>query len=323
MKTDQRRPDRVQNFIIAILFALFVSLVPQMNRLAGAWKLPVLVLFLRYLFAFSGNICLQKAGVLHCSLKGKKKKPLLLLNAVFYVLAYALQAVGLIYAPSWLGAVMFATVPVWAEILAFIVLKEQPGFTETILVCISVAALVFMLTAGNGAGTGGITPAGFILLLLSAVSEACSNILIRYLHSEYSPAEISFSSCGLALSFVTVLLILTCIRDPGTVLRIQEAIRYPAFLLTSLYLGLFGTLGAGFLKAMLLARTSTLKASVWGNAASALSILFGVLLLKETLHSYQIVCCIVIAGSVLGIQAKKAKTTPAQGPHVRVFRSGL
>ena len=298
--------NRFFNFFIALLFALSVSLVPQMNKLASVFQLPLLVLFLRYFLAFFGILCLQAVGILKCSWKGKKKRPILLLNAAAYALSYGMQIVGVMYAPSWLGAVMFATVPIWAEILAFLLLKEHAALTQTLLVCASVAALIFMLFMQHNGNAGGITVKGFLLLVLSAIFEACSNTLIRYLRTEYTPAEISFASCGLALLLVTFVLAGSFIQTPQALSQIPETLFRPDFLLPVLYLGLFGTLLAGILKAAMLARMSALKASAWLNVASALSILFGVLLLKETLQAYQVICCIIIAGGVLGIQASKA-----------------
>ena len=84
-----------------------------------------------------------------------------------------------------------------------------------------------------------------------------------------------------------------------------QASSQPGFLLPSVYLGVGGTLGAGIFKGIILQRMSALKASAWSNVASALAIVFGVVLLRETLHGYQIICTVVIIGSVLGIQSMK------------------
>ena len=198
------KPTVVQTYLCAVIFALLVSLVSQTNKLASVYRLPFLVLFFRYLFSFSGNFLMQRLGVLHCSYRGKGQRLLLLVNAIVYTSAHALQIWGLLFAPSILFAILFATVPVWVQILAFFILKERPGLPATLLVLVSLAALVIMILLGQNEKMGAISPLGFALLLMSCILEAGNNTLVRFLRKEYSPVEISFSASGIAFTLCLV-----------------------------------------------------------------------------------------------------------------------
>ena len=296
----------------AALFALVVSFASLMNKLVSVYHLPFLVLFFRYLFSFSGSFALQKVGFLHYSYAGKGRRGLLFVNALVYAASHALQIIGLVYAPSILNAILFATVPVWAEILAFFVLKEKASLRQSVLVLISMGCLIAMLVLGQSQAVGAIHPLGFFLLLGSCIMEAVNNILIRFLKADYSPTEISFAASGIALVVCSCILALQCLGTGLSAAQLFAPAKDLSFLLPVLYLGLGCTLASGILKGVALQNMSALKASAWSNVASALSILFGVLLLKETFHSYQIFCSIGIVGSVLGIQAEKQQKTNLQ-----------
>ena len=295
-----------QTTLYAILFALSISILSQMNKIASTWQLPFLVFFFRYMFAFGGNFVSQRLGLFQCTYAGKTRKPLLTLNAIIYTSSHALQVIGLAYAPSLLFAILFATVPIWTEIIAFFILKEYPGLKATVLVIISLAALIIMLILNQHEKMGAVNPLGFIILLISCILEAFNNTLIRFLRDQYTSMEINFYATGTGFFLCTLLLVGSCIMTPGLAGKMIATIPHASFLLPSIYLGLIGTFIAGILKGILLQRMNALTASAWSNVSSALSIIFGVVFLHETLHGYQIVCTIVIIASVLGIQAVKA-----------------
>ena len=297
--------DKLPTQLCAVIFALLVSVVSLANKLASVYQLPFLVLFYRYLFAFLGNVIFRKVHLFSYSFHGKGRRSLLVINAFVYVTSQGLQIFGLMYAPSILFAIMFATVPIWAEILSFFILKERTGLKATLLVLVSLAALITMLLLGQKEKAGAVSLLGFILLLLSSIGEAFNNILIRFLRKEYTPMEINYCATGIALVICTLFLVFSCIRSEGMFSEMLQASSQPGFLLPSVYLGVGGTLGAGIFKGIILQRMSALKASAWSNVASALAIVFGVVLLRETLHGYQIICTVVIIGSVLGIQSMK------------------
>ncbi len=75
------------------------------------------------------------------------------------------------------------------------------------------------------------------------------------------------------------------------------------FILSITYLGSACVVLSVFLMSYMLRHLEALKASLFGNLSTAISIVAGVLLLSEPLLSYHIICTILIVIGVIGVSA--------------------
>ncbi len=80
---------------------------------------------------------------------------------------------------------MQATAPVLTLIAARIILKEQVRNLQKLFMAISVSGVVF-INVMNGFNIGNYSYLGFLFILMSAVSFAIYNVLIKKISKNYS-----------------------------------------------------------------------------------------------------------------------------------------
>jgi drug/metabolite transporter (DMT)-like permease len=72
------------------------------------------------------------------------------------------------------------------------------------------------------------------------------------------------------------------------------------FVLATAFLGVLSTMVSSLLAAYMLANMEAVKATIFGNLSTAISIIAGVVFLREPLYIYQIICTVLIVIGVVG-----------------------
>lgn len=255
------------------------------------------ILVHRYNFALLALLLLMAFGIVKINLKGRSKKNLML-TAGCYIGFMALQVVGLCFSTSIEASVIFAAIPILVQIIASIFLGEKATVKQNIFVCLSVAALILMLVLGSTSIT--FHPAGVILLLLSSVSMAVSNVFMRYVREEYRPVEISAAIITGGFAVFNFAFLVYGMAT-GNLHTYFEPFQYPEFIAAAAYLGIGCILLSAQLMSWLLSKIKAVKASVLGNVSTAISILAGSLILGEALMPYHIFCTVLMMVGVVGL----------------------
>lgn len=294
-------------YFCAVSFAVIVGLVSLANKICVVYGMPILIVAVRYVLAAGGNFTGQKLGLLHVDLKGKGKRGLLVLSAICYVGSYLLEVIGLMYAPSIVSGILLATMPIWSEIIAAVVLKERTTLAQNFFLLLSACSVITMFLFSSFDSLRGVSVKGFVMLLIGCIFEAVNNVIIRFLKEEYTPIEISFVSCSISAGItVAILLVQLAIHavHPATILL---AFSDWKFIVAILFLGFLGTFMAGVLRGHMLHHMSAIRATVWYNVCTPVTVIAGVLFLKEPFHLYQFFCTVGILIGVLGTQICKEK----------------
>lgn len=261
------------------------------------------ILVHRYNFALLAILVLLLFRIVKIDLRGRSKKNLLL-TAGFYIGFMAFQVVGMYYATSIEASILFAIIPILAQIIAAVFLGEKATLVQNLFVCLSVAALISMLIMGSTRIS--FHMGGTILLLLSSLCMAISNVFMRYVRAEYKPIEISaaiiIGGCAVFnLAFFAQGMV------NGTIGTYFEPFRHMEFVIAAAYLGIGCILLSAQMMSYLLSKLEAVKATIFGNVSTAISIIAGALILGEPLLPYHIVCAaLIIAGVIgLGLSGKK------------------
>lgn len=294
-------------YLCAVGFALIVGLISFVSKVVAPFAVPFLLVALRFLVSIVCNYGGQKIGVFHCSFKGKPYKGLLVVSGLVYAGSYLTQILGLMYSPSILCGVMIATTPIWCDILAVLILREKPTLMQALLILTSACALIFMLVMGNTSAVTGFTLKGTLLLITMTLLEAVNNIIVRFLKTTYNAREINYASgiAAFAASGVFVVFSLATGLMQGT--AVLAALTSPVFLIGTFFLAFFGTFACGLLRGEMLLHMDTVKATIWYNVSTPISVAAGVLFLHETFRFYQLICTVLIVGCVLIMQLTKSK----------------
>jgi drug/metabolite transporter (DMT)-like permease len=281
----------------AALFSMIVGFSFVGIKACLSVATPLETLAYRFNFAFLATLVLLLSGLVKVDLKGKPKGKLAL-TAGFYLCFMALQAIGLLFSTSVESGVIFAIIPIFAKLIAGIFLNESTSWKQNIFVCMSVAAVVTMFVLG--AADVAVNLTGLTILLLSSVSMACSNVMMRYVRGICKPFEIAlFVIAGGCLAFNLAAMAVG--MKTGTLAHYLEPATHAGFLAASAYLGVPSTLVSILLMSYMLAHMSAVKATVFGNLSTAISIVAGVVMLREPLQLYHIICTALIIAGVVGL----------------------
>lgn len=291
------KKSNVKVYGVAILFSVLVGFSFLGVKTCVPLASGLQILTHRYNFAFLAILILLAFRIVRIDLRGRSKKNLFL-TAGFYIAFMALQVAGLYDATSIEASILFAIIPILVQIIASVFLGEKATLVQNLFVCLSVAALIIMLVMG--AASISFHLGGTILLLLSSVCMAISNVFMRYVRAEYKPIEISAAIIiGGCAVFNIIYLAQGAIT--GTIGDYFEPLRHVEFTIAAAYLGIGCILLSAQIMSYLLSKLAAAKATIFGNVSTAISIIAGVLVLGEPLMPYHIICTALIIVGVVGL----------------------
>ncbi len=258
---------------------------------------PLETLTYRFNFAFLASLILVLFGLIKINVLGKPKINLIL-TAGFYLGFMVLQTIGLVFSTSIESGIIFAIIPILAKVIAGLFLKESTNWKQNIFVCMSVAAVITMFILGASDITVNVT--GLIILLVSSLSMAVSNVMMRYVRGVYRPFEITFFITGGGCILFNLATIIIGMKN-GNPVNYFEPLTHLDFIFAAAYLGIPSTLISAMIMAYMLSNMEAVKATIFGNLSTAISIVAGVVLLGEPLQFYHIICTTLIIAGVIGL----------------------
>lgn len=295
--------DRLKGYGAALFFSILVGFSFLGIKTCVPLADSLQILTHRYNFALLGLIFILVFKIAKINLRGKPKRDLLL-TAGFYVGFMVLQVIGLSFATSIEGSIIFAIIPIIVKIIASLFLGENSTIMQNIFVCLTVAALIIMIIMGSTEMTFNLM--GTTILLLSSIAMAISNVFMRYVRDQYKPIEIS--AAIIAGGFIVFnIAAITRGLATGTLDSYFAPFKYPAFIIATLYLGVGCILLSAQLMSYSLSKMEAVKATIFGNLSTAISIIAGVIILGEPLFPYHIICTILIVIGVIGLSLSGMK----------------
>jgi drug/metabolite transporter (DMT)-like permease len=281
----------------AVSFSLIVGFSFLSFKTGVCIASPLETLTYRFNFAALAAIIPLALGYAKIRLAGRNKKKLFL-TAGFYLGFMVLQAIGLIFATSIESGIIFAIIPILAKIIAHFVLGETGNWKQNVFVGITVTAVIAMIVL-SAQDFEGVSFEGLLILFLSSLSMAVSNVFMRYVRGEYSPYTITFAiAVGGCILFNMATLVIGL--SNGTIGDYFFLISNTEFILATAFLGIFSTLMTSLLMAYMLANMEAVRATIFGNLSTAISMAVGLLVLHEPLYLYQIICTLLIIAGVIG-----------------------
>lgn len=286
-------------YLAAVIFSIAVgfSFLGVKTCIPIASTLQILVW--RYNWAAIVMGILIILGIAKLDLKGKPKKNLVL-TAGFYIGFMVLQTIGLIFSTSVESGIIFAIIPILSRIIAGIFLDEKSTWIQNISVMISISALILMIILGASEVETSLL--GIIILLLSSLSMAISNVFMRYVRAIYRPVEITTYIC-----FMGVVIFNLAFLASGEGATYFEPLVHTEFIVATFYLGTACIVLSAQLMAFMLRHMPAINATIFGNLSTAISIVAGVVFLQESLKYYHIICSILIIIGVIGVSLPKFK----------------
>ncbi len=284
-------------YTASIVFTLLVGFSFLFSKLAVGVATPLELITFRFDFAVLGIMAAMAMGAVRVGFKGKSIRKVMPV-AVFYGGFIVLQAIGINYSTSVEGGIIFAIIPIITMIIAAFLLKEKTSALQKIFVFMSVAGVILMIVSSTG-NVGGLNLKGLIILFLSSLSMAFCNVFMRQIRRDFTPTEISFVIVVFCCLLVNGYVIGIGLQN-GTLFQYFEPMLDWKFAVSVIYLGITCTFLTSLLISYMLAHMEAVKATLFGNLSTAISILAGVLIFKEPLTGYHLICTVLIIAGVMG-----------------------
>ena len=285
-------------YTVAVLAALTTGLSFLFVKISLGYASPLQALFYRFSIAFLFVLILMAVGAVKVDLKNKKLLPVLAPALLYSAGFFGFQFFGMLYASSVEAGIIMAAQPAITMVVAELTIKEKPTKIQRFFVLVAILAAAFISAYGSG-GVESVDLRGVILIALSAISMAANVVFIRWIRSDYSPAELSFLSCGVGFLIYTVVILVWGVVS-GNLGETFGLVQEPAFLGAMLYLGIGCTSLTTLMNSYVVKHLEAVKASVTSCIGTVVTLMAGVLILKESLSLMQVLCAVLILLAVVG-----------------------
>lgn len=285
-------------YIAAMIYALITGLSFLFTKIALSVSQPLDILAFRFTAAFVAILLAWALKLVKVDFDREKVKRILPLALLYPLLFFAFQTFGLQYATSSEAGILLAAAPVFTLILARIFLGEKPSLLQTLSLVVSVIGVIY-ITVKKGSSIDLKNMKGIIFLILSALSFAGYSVMARILTKDFSSMDLSIMMS--IISFICFNIIgIGNHMFTGSINTFLAPLKSFKFIVAILYLGVLSSLVTSLLTNYILSRIEASKMSVFTNLGTVISIIAGVVFLKEDIFYYHIIGSILIIAGVIG-----------------------
>ena len=261
---------------------------------------PFVLLSIRFLVAFAVLNLLWLTGKCGLCLRGKPVGMLLLLGFVQPVLYFIFESYGISQTSASFSGVMIGLAPVMGLVFGVLFLKEKCTAFQVVCTLLSVVGVAMTTTGGFGASVS-----GFLLLLGAVVSAALFAILSRGIATHFSAFERTYVMFALGSAVFTAIALVQNRQDMGAVFA---SLGEPALWVSVGYLAVVSSVCAFLLINYSLSHIPAGRALIFSNFTTVISVVAGILIMKDTFSPVQLLGIVIITASVFGVSVQKEKT---------------
>lgn len=257
---------------------------------------PTVLLAVRFVVAFLVMNLLVLSGKFAFSLKGKPVGLLLALGLFQPILYFICENYGILYTSTAFSGTMIALIPVGSLVLSRLLLKEKTTKLQTACAFLSVFGVILTTFGSEG---GQVSLAGF-LLLLGAVASACLyNITTKRATEYFNALEKTYVQFAVGSAAFVILALVQTRGDFAA--QVLSPLSHGRLWIGIAYLAVLSSVGAFLLLNYSIAYISVTQISILANLSTVISILAGILFLKEPFTLPQILGAAIILVSVYGV----------------------
>lgn len=290
-----------KNEILASLAALIPNIIFGFSFLFSKTALsfahPLIILAVRFTVAFLVLNLLWALGVVKLNFRGKKIGKIMLMAVAQPLLYFIFELYGINATSSAMSGVIISLVPVAVIVLSSLFLKEKPTRLQigcATLSLLAVAAISILSNDGNRN-----TLYGILLLLGAVVCAAVFNIISRGESAKFTPFERTYMM--FLVGAVGFDIIAVAALQGSFLPELCAAAVHPEFWGAIGYLAVLSSIVAFMLYNYATTKISAVRAASFSNVITVVSVLAGLLIMKENLSVPQLICCALIILGVYGV----------------------
>ena len=267
-----------------------------------------LLLAHRFLIAFAVMNLLLLTRVVRLNLKGKGKRILLplLMGLMEPVVYFIGEELGVIHSTTIFSGVMIAVIPIVSIFAAIPILHEKPTLGQVLFSFLSVGGVIGIGLLNKSTGT--LDWIGVVGLVVAVLSAAAYGVIDRGTSAEFTAFERTYLMIGTgAVCFTPIALI----RVRFDLRAFFAPMAEPKFLLPVLFLSVCCSVVSYFLLSYMATYMTVTRSTAYANLTTAVSVIAGALILKESFSWLSAVFCAVILIGIYGVQRFRRKDEPA------------
>lgn len=290
--------ERKLAYVAATLYAIIVGLSFLFTKIALSISNPIDILAHRFIVSFIAISIPVFFKLVPVNFNKKRIIKILPLAILYPLCFFGFQTFGLQYATSSEAGIILASAPIFTMIMASYFLDEKSNIYQKASISISLVGVLY-ITFKKGSTIDLANLRGMILLLFSALSFSAYSILARKMTKDYTTTELSFMMITISFIVFTSVAIINNVSS-GTIKEFFLPMVNIKFILSIIYLGVLSTLGTSLLTNFALSKLEASKIIVFSNLGTVISIIAGVIFLKEEIFYYHVIGSLMIVGGVLG-----------------------
>lgn len=300
------KKDLNKTYLLAIIYAFIMGLSFLFVKIALSYSDPLNILAHRFTFAFLFIFILKICNLIKVDINKRDIIKILPLSLLYPAMFFTFQTFGLVYMSSSEAGIILATVPIFTLIFATLFLKEKTTAFQKFSVFLSVIGVIYIMY-NKGISIKSTNFLGIVLITFSAISLASYNVLARVKTREFKTIELTYVMAFVGfVTFNTISIIDNINRD--SINLYFSPLKNISFVIAMLYLGILSSVITSLLSNYVLSKLDASKMSVFANLGTVITIIAGVLILKEDLFYYHIIGIVMIILGIIGTNLKIRKT---------------
>ena len=273
------------------------------SRIAQDYGTPFVLLFWRFALAFLLLNLLRLTGRFPVRLRGRRLWPVLLAGLFEPVLYFPCEQYGLRLTSTSFSGVMVALIPLCSLVYGAVFLHEKATRRQVVFSVLSVAGVIVLAVYATGIGAGSFL--GFLILLGTVFAGAGYMVASRACAGSFTAFERTYITCGMGAAAFFVLSVLDHRHDLSAV-----PMTHAPFALAIVFLSVVASVLSYLalnraLEVLPVARTAALI-----NSSTVVSVLAGVLLLREPFGWVSAAASAAILVGIWGVQRFAAPAVP-------------
>ena len=286
------------------------------SKMALAVAIPSVLIATRFLIAFltlsligfvGRNIQVDdgeggKRPLVSFSLKGKPLRNVILLALFQPILYFLFETYGIIYTSSAFAGTIVAVIPVASIVTDILIMKSRVASRQVICAVLSALGVAITTIGAEGMKSSAL---GLLILLGAVCSGALFYVFSKKSGTHFNSLEQTFVMFAAGSITYTAFALIQCrgAYRELILLPLQE----PTFVLPVLYLAVMSSVAAFMLLNYGTVRVMVSEAAIFTNLTTVISIIAGVVFLRETFTTFQMVGAVVILISVYMANRTKGK----------------
>lgn len=269
------------------------------SKIALQLTIPSVLIATRFLVAFLvlnilvllGKLVNKKRGTtfLSFSLTGKPMKKVLLLALFQPVIYFIAENYGILYTSSAFAGIIIAVIPIAGIVFDIVFMHAKVSRRQ--IIC-ALGSVIGVVITSLGARDMTSSVKGIIFLLIAVVAGALFYVFSKSAAKDFNPLERTYVMFGVGSGVYLVLALVQCWGNYEAL--ILTPFIQAAFWRSVLYLSIISSVVAFLLLNFGSNYISVSQASMFANLTTVISILAGVLILRESFTLQQLVGAILI-----------------------------